>query len=141
MFKKISNNFLIQIARTKMFFMDSKTFFSRFLDGSAPFKTCHVNRTNGGHSKVTSLQTLLRKAFRSPVDIFLGDFGIFCLIVSCASRKKNNSSWTHLHSVTHDEPNPTRGSVPTRMNPDTFLLPSVWFSFILLCSIFILISI
>ena len=31
---------------------------------------------------VTSLQALLRKAFRSPGDMFRGDFGIFCLIFS-----------------------------------------------------------
>ena len=39
-------------------------------------------------SKVTSLQALLRKAFRSPGALALGDFGIFCLILYCASRKK-----------------------------------------------------
>ena len=37
---------------------------------------------------MTSLQALLRNAFRSPGVLVLDDFGIFCLFFSCASRKK-----------------------------------------------------
>ena len=37
--------------------------------------------------KVTSLQDLLRKAFRSPGVLVLGDFGIFCLFLPRASRE------------------------------------------------------
>ena len=37
--------------------------------------------------KVTSLQALLRKAFRSPEVLVLGDFGIFCLFLPRASRE------------------------------------------------------
>ena len=36
--------------------------------------------------KVTSLQALLRKAFRSPGVLVLGDLGIFCLFLPRASR-------------------------------------------------------
>ena len=37
--------------------------------------------------KVTSLQALLCKAFRSPGVLVLGDFGIFCLFLPRASRE------------------------------------------------------
>ena len=79
-FKKVSKNFLhpnfpIPIAKCSSSHQDSKTFFSRFLDGSIPSKTGHVNREYGGHSKVTSLQALLRKAFRSPGVLVIDDFG------------------------------------------------------------------
>ena len=37
--------------------------------------------------KVTSLQALLRKAFRTPGVLVLGDFGIFCLFLPRASRE------------------------------------------------------
>ena len=36
---------------------------------------------------MTSLQALLRKAFRSPGVLVLGDFGIFCLFLPRASRE------------------------------------------------------
>ena len=38
-------------------------------------------------NKVTSLQALLCKAFRSPGVLVLGDFGIFCLFLPRASRE------------------------------------------------------
>ena len=38
-------------------------------------------------NQVSSLQALLRKAFRSPRVLVLGDFGIFCLFLSRASRE------------------------------------------------------
>ena len=38
-------------------------------------------------NKVTSLQALIRKAFRSPGVLVLGDFGIFCLFLTRASRE------------------------------------------------------
>ena len=51
----------------------------------------------GGHSKVTSLQALLRKASRSPGDVFLGDFGIFCLFFFLGfAQEKNKPKIPHL---------------------------------------------
>ena len=47
-------------------------------------------------SKVTLIQALLH-VFRSPGDIFLGDFGIFCLFFSCALAPFIFSRWYMSH--------------------------------------------
>ena len=53
-------------------------------------------------SKVASLQALLRKAFRSPGALVLGDFGIFCLFFSCEEKKAENSSLVCLARVVNN---------------------------------------
>ena len=100
-FKKVFQNFKNFIPKCFSSPQESKTYFSRFLDGSEPLKSGHVNRSNGSlshlfltrfyhgcHSKVTSLQALLRKAFRSPGVLVLGDFGIFCLFLPAIGKNK-----------------------------------------------------
>ena len=56
------------------------------LHANGPYTSCNQAATQEG-DKVTSLQALLRKAFRSPGVLVLGDFGIFCLILLRASRE------------------------------------------------------
>ena len=122
MLQKLSKNFLnpncpIPIQKCSSSLQDSKTYFFTIFRWLCTLQnvSCKSYLWSSLHS-VTSLQALLRKAFRSPEDIFLGDFEIFCLYFSCASWKKkisrkfltsfvrpfNNRSWYSLHSVTHD---------------------------------------
>ena len=90
--KKCQKIFYIQIAQCPYQNVPHHTripkyIFSRFLDGSVPSKTGQVK------SRIwRSLQgDFASGAFRSPGDMFLGDFAIFCLFFSCASRKKKIS--------------------------------------------------